>query len=586
MKRLKRLLKSTAKDGMYRAKRRKKEMYGEKHVGEAGSIDTEESSVTDEGNKNEGDCSLQESLEITEHKTVLRIGTNGKDHPIAKSHSKVEMKFSNGFERKGPKKLDYKMSFYHSLLPHLDEFDRNEWLYFQTEVVRIITNIKYKILSAPFRLITDSTQKVNRQSSSKLKENSLVKPRVSSQNTQTKQSIPSLITLVALSPSKISPKVSCYKLFCKQDIRTKISAVSMQKTKLTCPPSSTRQNNVSLSVSVVSSTSQQPLNAKSGKMKKTTSAENSDHSDDEKETLKISYKSSTTNEPPSISSISTQFTLSSNKLFASKVKTLSPLTLLASSSQPLLPSNQICLKDKAVDHSSQSDGELEIKRCSYKTCTTIIQSQGFSTIFTLNTQATQRLENPPRLRHPSFIHLSSPSLSQSSCNLQDRKTNKTKSTRKSVHSDSRKKNKRCSSTEENRKKKSENFLDSLSHDEISAEDSLSCKPTTSDQFTEGDRNESEECSSSEENSSNSLECEYSDSIIETSGPDSFASTVKRLKSNAGDLKPIDMKNSNDIQFAAYVASALNQIEDKKTKLITKHNILNLLMQAEYKDLEN
>ncbi|XP_055936913.1 uncharacterized protein LOC129966504 [Argiope bruennichi] len=53
-------------------------------------------------------------------------------------------------EKTAPEKLNAQMSFFHSLLSHTENFNSDEWLQFQIEVLQIISNIKNQKAAVPY----------------------------------------------------------------------------------------------------------------------------------------------------------------------------------------------------------------------------------------------------------------------------------------------------------------------------------------------------------------------------------------------------------------------------------------------------
>ncbi|GFR31553.1 uncharacterized protein TNCT_232991 [Trichonephila clavata] len=99
--------------------------------------------------------SISQAPENTIHEVVQTTATNEKALPsqTRKKHKKMDdvnlkiLKDKTEFEVPSPQ-----MSFYHSLLPHTKDFSSNDWLQFQMEVLRVISNIKnQKYAAAPYQ---------------------------------------------------------------------------------------------------------------------------------------------------------------------------------------------------------------------------------------------------------------------------------------------------------------------------------------------------------------------------------------------------------------------------------------------------
>ena len=72
--------------------------------------------------------------------------------PPKRKHKKldeIDLKILKALERKEPEKPNSQMSFFHSLMPHLEKFDDNELLQFQMGVLQVISNIKTRKPAAP-----------------------------------------------------------------------------------------------------------------------------------------------------------------------------------------------------------------------------------------------------------------------------------------------------------------------------------------------------------------------------------------------------------------------------------------------------
>lgn len=95
----------------------------------------------------------EESVEDTEHNTEGATGstTTGAIHQTtnkapsrARKHRKpdeVELQILKALAAEKP---NSKLSFFHSLLPHLDKYDDNEMLEFQMDVLQVIANINQR----------------------------------------------------------------------------------------------------------------------------------------------------------------------------------------------------------------------------------------------------------------------------------------------------------------------------------------------------------------------------------------------------------------------------------------------------------
>ncbi|CAL1272148.1 unnamed protein product [Larinioides sclopetarius] len=105
---------------------------------------TTENFTIEEGSRTESEGSLQqlESMEperslITEAKEKTVSNTQARRRH--KKLDEIDLKILNALEKSAPEKPNSQMSFFHSLLRHTENFDNDEWLQFQVEVLRVIS---------------------------------------------------------------------------------------------------------------------------------------------------------------------------------------------------------------------------------------------------------------------------------------------------------------------------------------------------------------------------------------------------------------------------------------------------------------
>ncbi|PNF40026.1 hypothetical protein B7P43_G12939, partial [Cryptotermes secundus] len=114
--------------------------------------ETTESFIVEENNDETNGTSRQP--ENTVHEVGLTTARKEKALPsqLRRKHKKmdeVDLQIVKALDKTEPEILNPQMSFYHSLLPHTENFNSDEWLQFQMEVVRVISNIKNQKVPAP-----------------------------------------------------------------------------------------------------------------------------------------------------------------------------------------------------------------------------------------------------------------------------------------------------------------------------------------------------------------------------------------------------------------------------------------------------
>ncbi|XP_054275338.1 uncharacterized protein LOC128996970 [Macrosteles quadrilineatus] len=125
---------------------------------------TDESYNNEDGeNKDDDDISLEEqedsvqsvtskvtpvvSTSATGIKETMQVKTPRRQH---KKMDEVDLKIIKAIEKsEQEEKKDSKLSFFESLLPHLNKFNDNEWLQCQVEILQVISKMNNRYLQAP-----------------------------------------------------------------------------------------------------------------------------------------------------------------------------------------------------------------------------------------------------------------------------------------------------------------------------------------------------------------------------------------------------------------------------------------------------
>lgn len=132
-----------------------KKIYQERDTEESYNNEDGENGAEEEKREEEQEESVQPvPPEVT---TVVGTAITGKKvvsktKPPTRQHKKmdeVDLKILHALDRKEPVKKNCKLSFFESLLPHVEKFDDNEWLQCQVEFLQVISKIKNKYRSAP-----------------------------------------------------------------------------------------------------------------------------------------------------------------------------------------------------------------------------------------------------------------------------------------------------------------------------------------------------------------------------------------------------------------------------------------------------
>lgn len=132
--------------------------------------ETEESyNNEDEDNDMEELSAASVPLAMTEIEgTPKAVVSKAKPRTATRQHKKmdeVDLKILQALEQKEPEKKNDKLSFFESLLPHLDKLDDNQWLQCQMEFLQVISKIKnvYPCIS-PTHNSTSQIQQFNQPS--------------------------------------------------------------------------------------------------------------------------------------------------------------------------------------------------------------------------------------------------------------------------------------------------------------------------------------------------------------------------------------------------------------------------------------
>lgn len=111
------------------------------------NTETTESFILEEGNKNETNNRPWQQPENLVREEGRTTTTTTKEKALLsqprrkrKNMDVVDLKNLSVLDKEEPP--NPQMSFYNSLLPHTENFNSNEWLQFQIEVLRVISNIK------------------------------------------------------------------------------------------------------------------------------------------------------------------------------------------------------------------------------------------------------------------------------------------------------------------------------------------------------------------------------------------------------------------------------------------------------------